>query len=167
MKETNSKSMTYTSYEQSKRLMELGLNPESADLCWMDDKIPELFEPYNSILKQFNLNRKDFVFLPCWSAECLLNLLPDVIKTGNEAKNWYWININKNPYQISYGNDLGLSGSWHDMVSSSQSDALIDAVYSITEWLLEKANNKEFPFDNDLNNELYGILSGTTEKEIV
>ena len=40
---------------------------------------------------------------------------------------WYWFNLNKNPYQISYGNSLGTSGEWHDMISSPQKENLVEA----------------------------------------
>ena len=174
--------MTYTTVEQSKRLMELRLNPDSADMSYSDKSIRGMnhtdtfavslmpYKKHKQFIENITNTQKGVCYwtvLPCWSAECLLNLLPDIIKTGDEARNWYWINIHKEPYQISYGNDLGSSGSWHDMVNSSQSYELIDAVYNMAEWILETANKKEFPFDNELNNELYGRLGRTTEKEIV
>lgn len=173
--------MTYTSIEQSKRLMELGLNPDSADLSYSNTSYRGLnyTEPFTVLLKPYKIHKRVlenvtdaqknicmWEVLPCWSAECLLNLLPSIIKTGEEVRNWYWININKEPYQITYGSSLGSSGSWHDMISSTQSYNLVDVICSMMEWLLGEAKQLGiFPFD--LNNELYGILGRTTEKEIV
>ena len=171
--------MTYTSIEQSKRLIELGLKSDTADMSYSDKSIRGMnhtdtfavslmpYKKHKQLIENITNTQNGVCYwtiLPCWSAECLLNLLPDIIKTGKESRNFYWININKEPYQITYGNSLGSSGSWHDMVNSSQSYELIGAVCNMMEWILETFNKKEFPFDNDLNNELYGILSRTTEK---
>lgn len=76
--------------------------------------------------------------IPAWSLASLMDMLPDIIRKSERMCDWYWFNLNKNPYQISYGNSLGLSGEWHDMISSPQRDNLIDACVEMIVKLNEK-----------------------------
>ena len=138
---------SFTDLQQSKKLVEI-LPLESADMFCADvfDKEKETHSYNFHILSTWGCNTfeelKDrenkFVrFIPCWSATALLDLLPNIIKRGKEMRNWYWFNLNKEPYQISYGNRFGSSGEWHDMVSSPQRDDLVDACYDMIVYLIE------------------------------
>jgi hypothetical protein len=67
--------MNYTTIEQSKKLLELGLNPESADMWWT---------PLNWQLTEYYVEVKQDGIgtpknpLPCWSLGALLELIPDI-----------------------------------------------------------------------------------------
>lgn len=77
----------YTTIEQSKKLVELGIDVDSADMsyrytyCLLIDGEPKedwLLEPY----KPFDeCGEKQ---LPCWSTEALLDILDDIIVFGTE-----------------------------------------------------------------------------------
>ena len=57
--------MNYTSKEQSKKLIELGLSPETADMYYEDDI---------SIVVGHSWHERH---TPCWSVGALLGVLPD------------------------------------------------------------------------------------------
>ena len=64
--------MNYTSIEQSRRLIELGLSPETADMCYMYTKFDGESEPqYFASLSKAKTND-----IPCWSEGALLELIP-------------------------------------------------------------------------------------------
>lgn len=126
--------MNYTSIEQSKKLLELGLNPESADMYYEDDISVEIGHPWHE------------QHIPCWSVGALMKLLPSEISTGDEWHNKYQIDIRKYDrtfYQIAFGNDRGLSGSWHDRISTKECDNLLDACFNMICWLLENGYIKK------------------------
>lgn len=63
----------YTKIEQSKKLLELGLSPESADMLWEqhNSETPYVtIKPYNTIGKSIGAH-----ILPCWSLGALLSLM--------------------------------------------------------------------------------------------
>ena len=62
--------MNYTSIEQSKKLLELGLSPESADMCYQH--IPELkaWDSVPEVAKYI----KESIAIPCWSIGALLKM---------------------------------------------------------------------------------------------
>lgn len=123
--------MNYTSIEQSKKLLELGLSPESADMYYFKfadgtiavDESPYIGEPY--------VNGQELGY-PCWSVGALLELMPwsmEEIKNhkidlvyGKFAEGWY----------ISYFDWTGLHHG-HKVYGDSQ----IDVCYKMICWLLE------------------------------
>ena len=128
----------YTTIEQSKKLVGLGLNPETADMHYLKiirandvRYIPELL---------LDDNECD---IPCWSLGALMDLLPPSIQTGEGMQNQYEIDIRKywggeeNLYQLAYGNNRGISEEWHDMINTGEKESIIDAVFSMVCWLLE------------------------------
>jgi len=137
----------YTTLEQSKKLVELGLNPDTADMkwyYWKDEidapKVPTLgFD--KAVLESYKNTQA--VYLPCWSLGALMDLLPPSVQTGEGMQNQYEIDIRKywgeeeNLYQIAYGNDRGLSEEWHDMINTRESENLIDVALDMVCWLLE------------------------------
>ena len=81
--------MNYTSIEQSKKLLELGLSPDSADMCYgyialynysdrsYDGGYDEV--PYPKDFMKLNSNFSEDEYdgtLPCWSLAALLDILP-------------------------------------------------------------------------------------------
>ena len=68
--------MNYTSIEQAKHLLELGLDPNSADMLWERHNKEE---PYVTI-KPWTIKGKSIGshVLPCWSLEALLEVMPKI-----------------------------------------------------------------------------------------
>lgn len=121
---------SYTDIEQSKKLAEI-LPIESADMIWV------LANPDLPIIKAIaykdSEKSKYYEILPAWSLAALLSILPNEIITDNRVECHYQIHIRKYDggdnttlYQIAYGNNRGLSGSWHDMINTGEKENLID-----------------------------------------
>lgn len=124
--------MNYTSVEQSKKLMGMGLKPESADLKFKYDFcehqhsekptniiIPTWDDPYN----------KD---IPCWSVEKLLKLIPKNIKESYVSNCWEILPCYDGNFILNY---ITMKG---DIIYSAKGDSLADVCYDIMIWLLEK-----------------------------
>ena len=122
---------SYTDINQSKLLVEI-LPLESADCYWEDEISVEFGHGWHS------------QHFPCWSLTALLDVLPNEIVTDSRFECHYQIDIRKYDggdnttlYQIAYGNNRGLSGSWHDMVNTGEKESLIDACAAMIEKLHE------------------------------
>lgn len=74
--------MYYTSIEQSKQLLELGLNPDTADMLWT---------PLNWQLTEYYVEVKQDGIgtpknpLPCWSLGALMELMPKICEDENDG----------------------------------------------------------------------------------
>ena len=117
---------SYTDINQSKKLAEI-LPLESADMYWWYSSRRYYIEAIDD--GDFNEKRD----IRAWSLAILLNILPNEIITDNRLECHYQIHIRKYDggdnttlYQIAYGNDRGLSGSWHDMINTGEKENLID-----------------------------------------
>jgi hypothetical protein len=132
---------SYTDLEQSKKLSEF-LSPESADMIWTYDFTINDINGINVKTNTFKPEENDIL---AWSLAALLNIIPKEISTGDEDHNKYQINVRFrydkdkeiNLHQIAYGNNKGSSGSWHDMVSTSEQKYLIDCCVEMIFWLRE------------------------------
>ena len=126
-----------TSIEQSKKLLELGIDINTADMFWdlldgdePDEKIP------NCCWDRFDITINEFV--PAWSLSALLELIPpylgefkDGIDFGfSKAMNSKWYSA----HYIKF--DSGLA-SFNKTVTG---DTAIDAAFEMVCWL--KENNK-------------------------
>ena len=131
----------FTDLEQSRKLAEI-LPPENADMKWYfwKSEIDAPKTPTFGYSKTAAECYKDTeaIYLPCWSLAALLNLLPNEISTGERYCDKYQIDIRKYDggdnttlYQIAYGNNRGLSGSWHDMINTSEKESAIDTCYEM------------------------------------
>ena len=124
---------SYTDIEQSKKLAEI-LPLESVDMFWLvAGNTPRVH-----VLTELLSNYSHWENYHCWSLVALLNSLPNEISTGERYCDKYQIDIRKHDrgdnitlYQIAYGNNRGLSGSWHDMINSGEREELIDACYEM------------------------------------
>lgn len=133
----NERPLGWTTIEESRKLVEAGLNPETADMHYTLAEDESLYILYADNEVAHDGDR----IVPCWSLGALESLLPDKILEGS-----YEIDIRKYPltdgvtlYQIAYGSRISLSGSWHDMVNTGECETLIEAVMDMVLWLL---NNK-------------------------
>lgn len=72
MKELKFNSQICTTKEQSQWLIELGLNPETADMCWFNDMQTPCCAPY----KCFEDRAKElkWVIFPAWSLHRLIEM---------------------------------------------------------------------------------------------
>ena len=123
----------YTSIEQSKHLLSLGMNPESADMCWClaVKGIPQL------VANQGYNKYGDFE-IPCWSVGGLLEVMPNVTSEDNEVTSAF---IAKTPNGKYY---FAFATSHKEVLSSNICDTAIDACYDMIVWLLENGYiNKE------------------------
>jgi len=93
----------FTSIEQSKKLVQLGLSVDSADAYYsrdkltyrdIDDRIIPLTEENSSLQLVFNKEESKYLFLyypedncPAWSTDTLLHLMP---KSGEMTPNLYF-----------------------------------------------------------------------------
>lgn len=137
-----------TSIEQSKKLIELGIDVNTADMMWDDwsliDDEWKIFIGYDPEIEQ-DFGRKCY---PAWSLSALINLLPsEFTEKGEYSETTYRIDIRKyaltddvDIHQIAYGNyhwHADGSCSWSDMINSGEKEELIDAAFQMVVWLLE------------------------------
>jgi hypothetical protein len=139
--------MNYTTVEQSKKLLELGLNPESADMWWT---------PLNWQLTEYYVEVKQDGIgtpknpLPCWSLGALLKLMPKTISVPVDERSayfydleWQFANDNSLRYiPTNRGKCLIDIYSDHDIGRKS----FIETTFEMMVWLLEngyiKTENK-------------------------
>lgn len=115
--------MTYTTLEQSKALMNLGLDEKTADLTITSNSIT----PYIHI-KGLERGNKEY---PCWSAEALLEILPDDIHTNDTEYYLHtWKDGTKWYIQYILSFDMG------DKLAASEEGELIDSLFKMIIWLL-------------------------------
>lgn len=130
--------MNYTSIEQSKKLLELGMNPESADMFYLDNskaKVPILGEyKIFDIPSIKHINSDELISIdmqiPCWSLGSLLELMPKIKE--NEDDGGCYPTLCK-----GYNTD-----KWHCVYRSSihitdWCDTSINAAIDMMVWLLE------------------------------
>lgn len=120
--------MTYTTLEQSKALVHLGLDEKTADMYYQQtDDAVDCWEVHIGKMDAQN----EFPQIPCWSAEALLNILPDDIYTNDivyylhtwkEGTKWY--------IQYVYSFDMG------DELATSEEGELINSLFKMIVWLL-------------------------------
>lgn len=117
--------MNYTTIEQSKKLLELGLKPDTADMYWMDWK-----RDTNSITIPNIKGVIDEKDLPCWSVGALFELLPIAIWNEDTEDSFYlfFTKDNDTEYSISYNNDYE-----NPFVETGE---LLNVLVKTIEWLL-------------------------------
>lgn len=128
------KSQICTTFEQSKRLLELGLNPETADMKII---------PYTTYVvpKDYNmfLGYGQDTYTPAWSLHRLIELCPEYINIDGYADTSYWIKIYKHDNKIIYEND------YDRFIYLGDGDNLFDTFIDCIEWLIKEGHfNKEY-----------------------
>lgn len=109
----------WCSLEQSKKLIEAGLEPDTADMYYYyKDSVPQITD------KQINNSR---FYTPCWSLGRLIKLMPKEnqsntfeIAPSDVIENGYAVIIHTEKYYMPFNEQ-----------------ALIDAVVNAVTWLLE------------------------------
>jgi len=130
------KQLGLTSIEQSKKLVEAGLDPNTADMWWV--ALNWLETKYNVKVKQEGINQPENA-VPCWSLGALIGLLPKTIET-KKPKNLYFPEILPSNNCVAY-TALNKNKEYVFLklfATGVESDAtLIDNMVSMICWLLE------------------------------
>jgi hypothetical protein len=144
-----------TNIKQSKKLIELGIDVNTADMCyyydhsWSNEHI-EIPKIWDNNYEQF-IPESEEDDIPAWSLTALMNMLPsEFTEICEYSETTYKIDIRKyaltddvDLYQIAYGNYKWYedgSNSWKDMINTGEKEDLLDAVFQMICWL--KENNK-------------------------
>lgn len=114
-----------TSIEQSKKLIELGIDVSTADMCWQNNEFP------------IGFNDDDAV--PAWSLSALLELIPPYLGEFKDG--------------IDFGFSKAMNGKWYSahyiqlnnfglatFTKTVTGDTAVDAAFKMVVWL--KENNK-------------------------
>lgn len=130
--------MKYTTKEQSKRLLELGLDPSTADLTLniYREKEAVIMKPYRECKEFFNVSEIPSFLIPCWSLDELLELMPYEIK---EDRDTYRLLVTHKLVQYPR-----LTTLWPSLYNS-HGDSTFEAAYNMIVWLLE---NKYITINN-------------------
>lgn len=100
----------YTTIEQSKKLVKLGLNPNTANMCYIQH-----FDEYHNEVTFIEENPVltytiDVFDLPCWSLGVLINLMPSIIYKGKDT---FSLEMHKDAlYHVCYENHRHLNEIW-------------------------------------------------------
>ena len=137
-----------TNREQSQRLLDLGLKPETADCMWCavtkDAKGKEIpsknikwyLQAHTSTSKQI-VGFMDYTHIPAWSLHRLIELLPQSINLTNYADTHYYLVIKSS--RVLYMNDYKEWLYYND--DTNYYNRLIDCI----RWTMEqKLFNKEY-----------------------
>ena len=117
----------YTTQEQSKELLEHGLDPSTADMIWTYDFMAAEVTCVNIISDLLKPESPD---IPAWSLSQLLNMLPEKIVVGEVE---YYLRITKHEVRyILEGNVVfGVESEEH---------GLLDCLVKTMVWLLKEGN---------------------------
>lgn len=122
----------FTSIEQSKKLVELGIDPNTADMWYsLDDEDPE-YSFVNAEEPPFEWEEITIYdrALPCWSTGALINLLPSELTVKDET---YFLFIDVKCKTILY---KSYNKYWQEF-PSFVSDTFIDNIILVIKWLKE------------------------------
>ena len=125
--------MNFTSIEQSKRLVELGLNPESADAFWNNFDESKDKRPIICLNYKYTPRKDVWGGIPCWSIGALLDVMPHKIIAKEGPTSWLEIVKYSDNYLIKYD----IFGVDFDKVPCAKGITLLEAAYNMAVWLLE------------------------------
>lgn len=117
----------YTTIEQSKKLLELGLQPDTADMIYKfyhscgNDAYPSIIEAGTYVKKED---------VPCWTAEALMKAMPAVVNEGKyecfikscRTKQGFILECSNNNGYIAFG---------------VHSESMTNGLVTMMTWLLE------------------------------
>lgn len=129
-----------TTIEQSKKLIELGIDVNTADMHYYKNSFGDYIEGlYNSSDLKEGFELKGIEYIPAWSLSALLELIPPYLGEFNEGIDFgFSKSMNKKWYSAHYIqlNDDGVA-TFNKTVTG---DTAIDAAFKMVVWL--KENNK-------------------------
>ena len=115
-----------TDIPQSKKLLELGVDINTADMLWTYDFVVNDINGLNVISANFKPEEND---IPAWSLSALLGIVPNGEKND---ENYVDTESHSDFYICTYRN------CWDGCIHSEYSEEnLIDAVFGMVRWLLE------------------------------
>ena len=128
-----------TTKEQSARLLQCGVDPETADMCWDKAKAANK-EGYTWILisENYQKRRNSDEFVPAWSLSTLLSLLPKEICDENDDS-FYFSLAKEFPLSEEYGAAYIPCWDKGDALVRKRDNDPIEACVQLIEWLT--ANN--------------------------
>lgn len=140
----------YTDVEQSKRLMELGLDPQTADMYWATSTSEITGGQYwiaktgqNPAIRMNLYSFRNGYELPCWSFAALFALLPIIDRDEPQLKHLNTVGRHTSgDYRICYNNQTD-----HPFIAHAET--MIDAAVDIMEqmikagWIFESTRVKE------------------------
>lgn len=130
------KSQIGTNINQSRKLLELGLKPGTADMYLEKSKTPEYGEYHlHTICEGIDSEhwfsvRMNRDITPAWSLDRLLELIPKSIKQRNRPNADFHMNSDGQYWFVSY-DELGYDVKCQEMKPKS-----FDAVICMIEWLI-------------------------------
>ena len=149
--------MNYTSIEQSNKLLELGLSPESADMtyCAITEGMRErmIIKDWqvniglDIAIKENRFSYKNGYVVPCWSLGALLEVMP-IIKKGIDEYLPYFIKgseIWKGKIQSFWYCSYALLDDSNTELITFRNSTAVEAAYSMVAWLLENGFIKKEP----------------------
>jgi hypothetical protein len=119
MKELKFNSQICTTKEQSQRLIELGLKPETADMCWFNDMQTPCCAPYKCFVDR--AKELKWVIFPAWSLHRLIEMC---------YKSHFGMTIGINNDEVIIDGDLfnTFNNNYHNTY---------DNLISIIEWVIK------------------------------
>ena len=76
-----------TTIEQSKKLLELGIDVNTADMWWETNVIPCIPFPVNDVATDWSYAQENGI-LPAWSLSALVDLMPKNVKIKRSYIGW-------------------------------------------------------------------------------
>lgn len=131
--------MIATKIEQSKNLIKLGLNINTADMRWFSENnntIPVLISGFSiGWYEAFEYSTKS-VYEPAWSFDALWKIISNVIKSKRKTSEYYSCEISTtmSGCQIKFQKAEQVINT----LNSTKSKDLVDAVYKMVCWLLKE-----------------------------
>lgn len=129
------KSQICTTIEQSKKLLELGLKKETADMCFFRSTDEDVENPYTRlVVDDYILNSLESDDnIPAWSLHRLLSIMPTTFKYyneeyGEECERWLYIDM---PKSVRYENFM------MDWEVFNKNEELYDNIIDCIEYLVK------------------------------
>lgn len=124
-----------TNKEQSKRLLELDLNPNTADMSWTLAPISSEYPHASLIPYSKTMNRLTYNILPAWSLHRLIAMLPDFFSNLGRL-----FNLKMDKCFLRY-----CTARNDEYIYFQQKDTMYDNIIDCIEWLIkENKFNKEY-----------------------
>lgn len=140
------KSQICTSVEESKRLLELGLKKETADMMYITDgRVPKEYAHYDLVHEYYESCFEDIVHIPAWSLHRLVEMVPHTIwhteyEDRPRLKHTFWFS----KYAPSYDSTEDIDFREHPNLYDNIIDCiewLINEGYFSKEYLEDKSEN--------------------------
>ena len=120
--------MIATMIEQSKHLLELGLDPKTADMVWMCNKW--LYSIKDNILNREQFSEQDTL---AWSLSALLEVVPSIIGDYDLYITKHKYVDGGHGYNVEYNRGITIS-----VLHKETNRDLVTASYKMVCWLLEQ-----------------------------